>query len=86
MDDRFNRIEDKLDHLFETNMEQTVILSAIRKDLNYHIKRTDLLEEKTEEAVTLLKWGKVTAKLIGWTIPVITALIGFYYTYIRHKS
>jgi regulator of replication initiation timing len=44
MEDRFNRIEDKLDGVSKEISEVNVHIAEIKKDLRYHIKRTDLLE------------------------------------------
>lgn len=41
IDSKLDRVDERLDNL-------TIIQSSQQKDLEYHIKRTDLLEEKVE--------------------------------------
>lgn len=51
-DDRLIRIEEKLDHVALTQVE-------IKSDLAYHIRRTDLLEEKLGILTNVMGAGKV---------------------------
>lgn len=46
MSDRDDRLENKVDKIGEDVSQINVNLVAIRKDLNYHIKRTDILEKQ----------------------------------------
>lgn len=59
-------MEEKLDKIVEE-------LVAIRKDLDYHIKRTNLLEERTE----VLVWMRLTANFLKWAAPVAAAVIAY---------
>lgn len=67
MDDkRINRIEHKLDALFEMNVKQSGILerhSVLHEknsdDLAEHIRRTNILEEQMSEALIPIKFLKM---------------------------
>jgi hypothetical protein len=76
-------MEEKLDKIFEkiSNLSVDVAQMAVSvekntQDLAYHIRRTDLLDEKLEkaeetwhtqleEALVPVRWGKTTFKLLA---------------------
>lgn len=84
MDDirnRLDRVEHKMDNVFENTVEQTTILALIRKDLNYHILRTDLLQEDLKQVKTdiaPLGWLTMSAKILAWLVPIIAATYSIY--------
>lgn len=49
MDARFDKLEEKLDRISGDLMEIKVVQAEQAKDLKYHIKRTDLSEERIEK-------------------------------------
>lgn len=69
MDERFNRIDDKLDKIEEHQVD-------IKADLKYHIKRTDLLEHMVSPAVKFVESLKLLGKLLAGFI----AVAGLFYT------
>lgn len=84
MSDFEHRVENKLDKIDSTLTNHEVILSDIRKDLNYHIKRTDILEETFEhqeeqlkEALIPITWLKMTVKILKWLLPLIATYIAY---------
>jgi hypothetical protein len=68
-----------MDVLYEETVEQTIILADIRKDLNYHIRRTDLLETQMEEAIKPIEWAKTTGKLLIWISAALIPIVTTYY-------
>lgn len=78
-DKRLERIESKIDTLTDKLAETNVILGKQHVSLDYHIKRTDLLEKivlpiKTHVArvdgaiklIAIVSAALTIAKLIGW--------------------
>lgn len=53
--DKLDEMSDKQDKLNETHSEMKIDLSEVRKDLNYHIKRTDMLEQYYKELAAEIK-------------------------------
>lgn len=49
MEKRFDKIEEKLDLISENISEIKIVQAEQAKDLKYHIKRTDLSEERLEK-------------------------------------
>jgi archaellum component FlaC len=45
---RLNRMEDKIDRIGGEVSEVNIHIAEIKKDLRYHIKRTDLLEAEVK--------------------------------------
>lgn len=48
MEDKLEKIDNKLDKIAEDILEIKVTLAQQAQQITYHIKRTDLLEEKLE--------------------------------------
>lgn len=79
-------IEDKLDKMADHIAGINTSLSLIQRDIELnkdslveHIRRCDLLEDKIEEVEKPIQWVKMTAKIITWTIPVISGILGSWY-------
>ncbi len=75
-----NRIDEiwaKLLEVAQTQGEHGAILKANTKDLQYHIKRTDILEDKVEKSLVPLKvlqWSAASLGVVGTVVGVITAI------------
>lgn len=63
------------DKVFETLGKLNATCIDIKDDLKYHIKRTDLLEEKFEPVEDHVKFVQTLMKVI---LPVGLALLGYY--------
>lgn len=64
-DNRSSRIENKLDRVAEQVADINVHMAEIRKDLKYHIKRTDILERRVVPVWT-------TFRAIGFLIGLVS--------------
>lgn len=71
MKDELLRIESKIDKITDSLSEIKIIQAAQATDLKYHIKRTDLLEQKLEPIEDHVSKMHGALKLIG-----IIALLG----------
>ena len=69
MDERFNRLDEKLDRIEEHQIE-------IKADLRYHIKRTDLLETMVAPLVKFM----TNLKFLGKLLAGIMAVAGLWFT------
>lgn len=65
-------MEEKLDKIAESLTEMRVDIAEIRKDLNYHIRRTDLAEQQIEKLANEIKpiqehvaFIRISGKLLG---------------------
>lgn len=65
------RIETKLDKVVDQVSNINIHIAEIKKDLKYHIKRTDILEKKVVPIWTAFKVG---CALIGLVSVAATAL------------
>lgn len=77
--DRLDKIESKLDEGRDHLASVDVTLAKQAADLEYHIKRTNLLEAKTDQIaseVTPIKDHVQRIKGIGWFLSVVGVLIG----------
>ena len=54
MEKWLERLEQKLDALIDSEARQQVDIAEIKKDLAYHIKRTDLLENEVKDSIVAL--------------------------------
>lgn len=70
MDQKLDRIHDDITSIKITLERNTVVLEQNTKDMAHHIKRTDLLEEKVEQALLPVKVAK-------WIAAVAVALASF---------
>jgi hypothetical protein len=68
------RMEDKIDKLHENITEILVVLERNTASLDYHIKRTDMLEAKVEHVDKHVKMVNGAMKLIG----VLATIVGIY--------
>ena len=68
MDERFNKIDEKLDRMEEHQME-------IKADLRYHIKRTDMLEETALPAVKFVNASKAVLKFLLACLAAVAAWV-----------
>lgn len=85
IDKRLGRIENKMDQLYELNVEQTATLvrhellhEKNTDDLATHIKRTNILEEQMQEALKPIHWFKMTGQVLLVVVPVIAAAYSIY--------
>ena len=69
-----NRIEEKIDKLSESSARMEVHIERNTDDLEYHIKRTDIIESKMQKMIYLLLIGAgIGLSLYG---PQVFKLIG----------
>lgn len=75
MEDRLERIENKLDKVIDDigNIKETTAKQQV--SLDYHIKRTDLLEEKLEPVEAHVHMISSMFKIVGG-IAVVAGIIG----------
>lgn len=64
-DDRLTRIEDKIDHVVDKIGNIDVTLAKQHEQLEYHIKRTDLLEKSVKPIETHVTMIHGVLKAIG---------------------
>jgi hypothetical protein len=78
----FARVIDKLDKLDEKlgSMDNTLIRQE--EQLAYHIKRTDLLEQKLEPVETHVKRVDGAGKLLG-ILAIIVGIVGTLYAIVK---
>lgn len=83
---RLDRIEDKLDNLFELNVDQirvlerhSVLHDRNTEDLAVHIKRTNLLENQMTEALKPIEWARMTGRILLWISGAVIPIIALYY-------
>lgn len=76
MDDsnRLDRIETKIDGLGQHLSDISVTLAGQHESLNYHIKRTDLLEKEQRGMKTRQDMGMGALKLLGAVATILTIL------------
>lgn len=74
MEDKLERIENKIDKIVEDISEIKTITAKQQVSLDYHIKRTDLLEEKLEPVESHVKLISAFFKIIGG-IAVIAGIV-----------
>lgn len=65
MEKRFDRIEEKLDEVKDELSTTNVILAKNTESLEYHIKRTDLLESKVSHIDGHVKMMQGASKVVG---------------------
>jgi uncharacterized coiled-coil protein SlyX len=65
MDDRFNRLEEKIDKIDDKLAKTNEILAAQHVSLEMHMKRTDLLEQKLEPVERHVAAVHTILKFIG---------------------
>lgn len=72
-----DRFEAKIDKVIEDTGNTRVDIAEIRKDLNYHIKRTDLLEKKVNPLWTSYK---VVGFLVGssFFVAAVVEILGYF--------
>lgn len=73
-EERGKRIEDKLDKVAEDVVQVKIEMTAIRKDVAYHIKRSDTLEEVVAPIHEFINSVKLISKIIG-SLAVLAAII-----------
>lgn len=84
MDD--TRLEQKLDHIVEKIGNIDVTLTKQAEQIEYHIKRTDLLEKKLEpieKHVIMSKGAFKLLTLLGGAIGLVAAIVEIV-TFTRH--
>jgi hypothetical protein len=64
------RIEEKLDVISEKIGNIDITLVEVKKDLGYHIKRTDLLEEHVKPAIELVEEVRLVKKIGKFLIAI----------------
>lgn len=65
MEKRFDRIEEKLDEVKDELSTTNIILAKNTESLEYHIKRTDLLESKVSHIDGHVKMMQGASKVVG---------------------
>lgn len=78
MDDRINRIEDKVDKIIEKMAETNVILASQHESLVIHMKRSDLLEKKiepVEKHVAMMQGAIKLVMLLGVMGSIISVVL-----------
>jgi hypothetical protein len=84
---RLDRIEHKIDSLYELNVEQSNIL--VRHEILHerntesiveHVRRTNLLEAQMEEALKPIEWARMTGRILLWISAAIIPILALYYT------
>lgn len=65
MEKRFDRIEEKLDEVKDELSTTNIILAKNTESLEYHIKRTDLLETKVSHIDGHVKMMQGATKVVG---------------------
>lgn len=65
MDNRFDRIETKIDKLSEQQAEMNTILAKQHEQISYHIRRTNLLEDQMKPVVEHVDGIKFLIKILG---------------------
>lgn len=69
----YERIEDKLDKVAGDQVDIKVHIAEIKKDLRYHIKRTDLLEADIKPVKKHVATVQAILKILG-LISIIAAI------------
>jgi hypothetical protein len=89
MDDKLSRVEDKLDKLDDRLDQMTITMVKNTELLDYHIKRTDALEDYVKEEVVKrdlepikkhVDSVRVLIKAISWVTGAVIAVAGFLLT------
>lgn len=75
-DDKFNRIEGKIDSISERLNSIDVTLVAQHESLKYHIRRTDLLEKAVEPINKHVNMVAGAMKLLAVILAVMGAVEG----------
>lgn len=65
MNERFDRLEEKIDGIKDEMSKTNVILAKNTESLEYHIKRTDLLESKVSHIEGHVKMMQGATKVVG---------------------
>jgi hypothetical protein len=78
-------MEEKLEYISKSLTEIKVDIAEIRKDVNYHIKRTDLLEANVDSLAEAIKPIQHHVALVGglgnaaaWILGVLAAAATVY--------
>lgn len=86
MDKRFDKLEEKLDKISDDIAEIKVVQAGQAKDLKYHIKRSDLNEnriEVVEEKLLPLITAKNRLDGAFKVIGIIASILGFALTALK---
>ena len=73
-DERSERIENKIDTIIDKQGVQEVHLAEIRKDLQYHILRTNILEKKVYPVWLTYQVGLYLIGIVSLASAVYTVL------------
>ena len=79
LNERLDRLDNKLDAVQEHMGQIDVTLAQNTKDIAYHIKRTDALEQRVEQVADEMKPVRehvARLKGIGWFLGVCAAVLG----------
>lgn len=85
MDDRLERIENKLDKVVDEISEIKETTAKQQVSLDYHIKRTDLLEEKLEPVEAHVQLVSSLFKIIGG-IAVIAGIVSVIFQILSYAN
>lgn len=85
MDDRLERIENKLDKVVDQIGEIKETTAKQQVSLDYHIKRTDLLEEKLEPVEKHVELISALFKIIGG-LAVIAGIVSVIFQILEYAN
>lgn len=87
MDKQLERVETKVDSVVESISNINVHVAEIKKDLKYHIKRTDILEAELKPIKRHVALMQATFKLLGMSVSlaVIVEAVVSLLEYAKHK-
>jgi hypothetical protein len=76
VDKKFEKVDVKMDAIIERIHSIDKTLSRNTDSLEYHVKRTDLLEKQVEPVVRHVWWVNGTLKILGAIATVVAILSG----------
>lgn len=85
MDDRLERIENKLDKVVDQIGEINETTTKQQVSLDYHIKRTDLLEKKLEPVEEHVQLVSALFKIIGG-LAVVAGIISVIFQILSYAN